>query len=181
MCVKAEIMILTPDEWESRRSEFNHDWLKNTYLRRLRAFLDRLVMVPDSPVVAEFLANEFSMWQGKEAEVRWLAGHLVECLSPRRYFAVNPLRYLNAETKAWLLDVTHQVWLEKNHVNDAVVSLTARINAVHVKYQEISDALRPGIEISVRGNLLSHFEAYEILCRELSSELSDIRKTIGTI
>ena len=174
-------MVLIDNEWERRRSEFNHDWLKNTYLRRLRAFLDRLALAPDSPVIVEFLANDFPLWRGKTAEVQWLAAHLAECLSPRRYFDVKPLALASAETKAWLPDAIHQVWFGKFHVSDAIANLEARISAVETTYQELSRELQPGTKGAALAGLRPRFEAYEVLCRELSSELSEIRKTIWTI
>ena len=168
-------------DWDRRRSEFNHDWLRNSYLRSLVAFLARLDRTPDSPIVRDYLTEGFPMWARKREEVRWLAGHLADCLSPKNLFDDKPLSLASAETKAWLPDAVNQVWMLRYHIDEVVAELIARIDAVDTLYEELSR----GVQQAVRGvapiEFRSGFVAYDSACRKLSDTLSDIRKNIRSI
>ena len=60
-------------DWQRRRSEFNHDWLKNRYLNNLDGFIANLEMKkPDETRLMRFLDEDLRQWKAKEEEARRL-------------------------------------------------------------------------------------------------------------
>ena len=73
--------------WQLKRSEFNHDWLKNQFLNRLNAFLERLRSGnPDAEKLSRFVREDLPEWSAHEPEARWLIDSLEHELSPKRFF-----------------------------------------------------------------------------------------------
>src|SRR4051812_27557431 len=102
------------NEWQERRSEFNHDWLKNQFLNRLNAFLERLRSGnPDLEKLLRFVLEDLPEWKSHEPEARWLIESVVREMSPRLFFDQSPLVRCDVGTKGWLPEIVHEIWLSR--------------------------------------------------------------------
>lgn len=168
-------------EWERKRSAFNHDWMKNIYLRNLMGALDRLQLAPDSPIIIDYLDSDFSAWEHNRDKVCWLSKNLSESLSPKRLFESRPLSLVSADTRAWLPDAVHHIWLAKYNVKEAVSRLNILIDTVDEQYKNIKKILDNN-EGKIKREVLKYcLETYQTACRDLSNNLSSLPKTIRTV
>ncbi len=163
------------NEWQERRSEFNHDWLKNQFLNRLNAFLERLRSDnPDAEKLSRFVREHLPEWSAHESEARWLIDSVESELSPKRFFDQPPLNRCDSKTKEWLPTVVHELWLNRYPVHELREKAAGNLAQVNVQYAKLSSALKNST--SVRGGglvALEHeFSKLSRLCVELHDTFS---------
>lgn len=132
------------NEWQIRRSAFNHDWLKNEFLNALKAFITLLdYRAPDSGEIQTFLHEALPAWPQKAAEAKWLIDSFEAEMSPKRFFDVPPLCNCDEETKSWLPEIVHDLWLARYPVGELIHTGHDALAGVSEKYQALRpDALR---------------------------------------
>lgn len=163
------------NEWQRRRSEFNHDWLKNQFLNRLNAFLERLRGGnPDVEKLLRFVREDLPELESHEIEARWLIESVEEEMTPRRFFEYPPLNRCSEETKRWLPDVVHEVWLNRYPVR----SLRNRATDLLLRVNHCNEKLKKHLENTASGNAMQlvslghEFAELSRLCAELHDTLS---------
>lgn len=163
------------NEWQERRSEFNHDWLKNQFLNRLNAFLERLRSGnSDSEKLSRFVREHLPEWNAHEPEARWLIDSLESELSPKRFFDQPPLNRCDAEAKDWLPTVVHELWLSRYPVHELREKAAGNLAQVNRQYAKLSSALKKSASASV-GSLVAlehEFSKLSRLCVELHDTFS---------
>lgn len=129
--------------WQARRSQFNHDWLKNQYLTALDKFLNILDdRIEDDEAEANFIARILPLWRCKSGEVKSLIEDFEREMSPATLFAHPPLANLDAETREWLSDLTHELWLVRYAVRQKlVVEAFLTVKDADIAYESLCCAL----------------------------------------
>ena len=131
-------------KWQSRRSQFNHDWLKNQYLTALDNFLNILDqrIEGDDESEADFIARVLPTWQHKSVEVRSLIEGFEREMSPVTFFDLLPLVNFDAETREWLGDLTHELWLIRYAVRRQLVAQASlSVENADAAYESLCRAL----------------------------------------
>lgn len=128
--------------WQQRRSRLNHDWLKNQFLPALGHCLNLLDdLVEDIAFERSFVAKVLPQWETHLAEVRALPEDFERDMSPRTLFAYPPLANCDAETRRWLGDLVHVLWLARYPVRRWVSRATARAREAHAAFKRLSHEL----------------------------------------
>ena len=163
------------NEWQERRSEFNHDWLKNQFLNRLNAFLERLRSgSPDAEKLSRFVREDLPEWNAHEPEARWLIDSMEHELSPKRFFDQPPLSRCDPDTRKWLPTVVHELWLSRYPVRELREKAADSLARVNEQYARLSVVLKKSASASRSGLVaLEHeFSKLSRLCVELHDTFS---------
>ena len=161
------------NDWQDRRSKFNHDWLKNGFLANLNTFLVRLKK--RNPVQEDlefFVREELPEWERRIVEADWLFKMVEDEMSPKRYFDVPPLAHCSEETKQWLPELVHTLWLDRYPVQKLREDGSAVLSRANTEYCGLKTALQETGILSLERlrSLRSRFVAL----RDSASELRDI-------
>ena len=130
-------------DWQKRRSEFNHDHLKNEYIPDLGAWLNLLNGKIKNPAMEEsFVDSGLPVWVSFYQEASALSADFEIEMSPRTLFNDTPLSNCDEDTKAWLGTLIHQLWLERYSVRKLIVDVSRSAQITNDTYIELQDALK---------------------------------------
>ena len=117
--------------WTNRRSMLHHDWLQNSYRNFISARIEYLndVLVLKQSARVDILDQLFE-WEDKKVELIELIDATVEALSPRQLVDEHPLNVMPEESKTWLKEILHALYLERTHIEDTVASIRNMFDAV---------------------------------------------------
>ena len=165
--------------WQNRRSAFNHDWLKNKYLNRLDAFINRL-KVPDSDPfrLQRFLNDDFSEWKKQQSEIENLFDTFEVEVSPKSLLKKEPLNRCDNETSIWLGELIHALWLECYPVKEWARSAVKAFQNADDQYNNIAEVLKSK-NLNCESEdyrtalkpLIPHFLQFKQACEELSQAI----------
>jgi hypothetical protein len=170
---------LLEGNWRDRRVAFNHDWLKNIYLNRLRECEVRLAMPdPDWQRVERFFQEDFPQWREHRLEALTLADSCATELSPCILFTMPPLSRLADLTKEWLPDIIHAFWMQRHGVEAKMATVWESAARTQALYESLRVLIH---ELGTSGSgkhseLLAKLRAYADACAELSQALSALPK-----
>ena len=129
--------------WQNRRSAFNHDWLKNKYLNRLSAFIERLkIYNSDLPRLYRFLEDDFPEWKKQRSEIQNLLKTFEVEMSPKSIFKKAPLNRCDNETIIWLDQLIHALWLARYPVKEWIHAAQNAFRNVNNQYNNIVKILK---------------------------------------
>lgn len=128
--------------WQRRRSDLNHDWLKNQYINGLGGFIERLKTEgADISRIRRFITQDFPEWEEKREIVRELIASFEREMSPHALFEREPLNRCDAETKAWLGDLVHALWTARYPVKKWVCEAEKALKSVDCQYAALKKAI----------------------------------------
>jgi len=160
------------EEWQKRRSAFNHDWLQNLYLNAVRAFVNRLrATTTKEEDLQRFLNSNFLEWQAKLPEVEWLAKNIRQELSPRVLFRCTPLSHCPAQTRVWLEELVDDLWRARNPVATWTEGVLNALREANTAYERLA-ADTVIVDETDREDLAKRFEEFDSLCTNLSHAIS---------
>jgi hypothetical protein len=130
--------------WQKRRSEFNHDWMKNRYLQALRSWLRLLSnnKVSDKITERTFIADTFPQWKIHYDEAIALANDFETEMSPKILFKEPPLTRCDDDTKYWLGELVHALWVDKYSVKALTSNTIELIAKTNQAYNILQTALQ---------------------------------------
>ncbi|MDO8721468.1 MAG: hypothetical protein Q7J31_04480 [Syntrophales bacterium] len=129
--------------WQKRRGEFNHDWMKNKYIQELERWMNVLDgSVENANLEKTFVRSILPQWQAHQAEAFSLPVDCETEMSPKRLFEVPPLAKCDADTKEWLGELVHQLWLVNYRVKQLISEAVARANKTEKTYKNLQRALK---------------------------------------
>jgi hypothetical protein len=100
-------------EWQRRRGQLNHDWLKNQLSPALGKWLNVISGEVEDESFAEHLQRSaFAEWPEKRHEITVLLNDFIREMSPLTLFLEPPLSGCDDETKKWLGELVHRRWAE---------------------------------------------------------------------
>lgn len=155
--------------WQRRRSDFNHQWLKNRYLSALDA-AEQVIRgrVKAAAYWQEFIEVDLREWQERRDDLRKLLEDFEKEMSPRRFFDSPPLADCDSPAEVVLADLVHQLWLVRYPVGDWIGN--ARTSSLKVdNHFKLLLKIEPVDETGkVRAEFVAEFEKFRAACRDLS-------------
>jgi len=168
-------------EWQLRRTNLNHDWLKNRYINRLKAAIQRLrERDSGSYRTLPFFSEDLREWEIKRGEVTWLVENFEVQMSPKVLFNREPLSNVDAATMVWLPNLIHALWVSKYRISAKIDAIKAAMAVLESKYTEIA-SMEPwrweNVPVETH-SLLDIMQEFDSACEALSRSLSDLPKDI---
>jgi hypothetical protein len=128
--------------WQTRRSTFNHDWLKNRFIPALARFMNLLDdLVEDSEFERSFTTRILLEWEEHRSEALSLCLDFEREMSPRVLLDSPPLSYCDDETRQWLGNVIHALWLARYPVRDWIAEASASVSEADAAYDLLHSEL----------------------------------------
>jgi len=171
--------------WQKRRGDINHNWLKNRYLPALKSWLNLLDDKIINPELENnFLITKFPQWQLHSKEVSNLAKDFESQMSPKILFDTPPLSNCDEDTKQWLGDLVHKLWLARYPVKTWIRDVLYWGDKTDDLYQELQkklneiqgdktlDKLRP---------LRTDFEEFINNCQSLATAIEKFPSEVKVI
>lgn len=172
-------------EWQTRRSQLNHDWLKNVYINSVKAFLLRLDQYPvNTARVEEFMKEDLPEWEQRQCEISKLVWDAEDAMSPRSLFKTYPLSVATDETKVWLPDLVHNLWLCRYPILQLINNARAALENANRKYQDFSNIMsccESECEHIERETKLASCKAFIVALSELTEAISALPHEIWVV
>jgi len=156
-------------DWQRRRSDFNHQWLKNRFLSALDSAANLMQgRIRGISYLQEVLRVELAEWPERGRELDALLADFEVEMSPRKLFETPPLSDWEPSFKEVISELMHELWLVRYPVAtwlEGVRKAAAEVNECYALLEGIVPVDREGnvnLEFSVR------FEAFRTACRALS-------------
>lgn len=162
-------------DWQKRRSDLNHGRLGNEF----RTDLGNAVSVlkgnarwPGS--IADLMIACVGKWQTIAKDTQALLDSFAVDMSPRRYFEVPPLCNCDMETKAWLPELVHDLWLNRRPVATWIAEARTALKAADSACKTMH-SLVPGTsfdDAGARQVLTASAMNFQEACDELVANVS---------
>lgn len=105
--------------WQTRRSRFNHDWLKNRFLPALGKYMNiQRELVEDPGFELDFVRQIMPQWPPRSQEAQGLLGTFATEMSPRIVLSEPVFRYLDEPTRQWLGPLIDELWLNRYPIRE---------------------------------------------------------------
>ena len=171
--------------WKKKRSQFNHDWLKNIYIPNVATYINILDnKIEDDDFVENFLTNIFKGFELHIHDAVSLIDEFIDEMSPRVLFNEQPLIRLDEDVREIFSDIIHKLWCDKYFVYKRIYQIRKLINNTIIAYKRILDI---GFSNNINLNVKS-FSIYKPLfleflftCRELSKAIEKIPSDIKMV
>lgn len=171
-----------PRSWETRRSAFRHDWLKNTYLNRLDGFLSGLeAEPPDREWLLEFVEEDLPVWEEKKDEAREVINAYEDEMSPRTLFDRPPLSRCPPETQRWLGELADRLWRRRYATSEATADAREALDEVNQKYDDLVEQIEGTPDVARLKALRLEFEALKDACEDLGSAMSAFLNEVRSV
>lgn len=178
-CVLVKKIVTTPSEWQIRRKEFYHDWLKNRFLNSFDDFIEQLQKNnPDIHRVSAFLVEDFPAWKSERQDAERIVQSIEDGMSPQRLLSCVPLSRCDVETREWLGHLVHGLWLSRYPVKEKAKESQEALASVDELYEKIACELeqsRP-IKLTQLIALRPQFCELRETYGNLSKSLSNLRR-----
>lgn len=166
-------------DWQRRRSDFNHQWLKNRFLSALDSAANLMQgRVRGVSYLQEVLQVELAEWPEYGRELDALLADFEVEMSPQKLFETPPLSDWKPSFKEVISELMHELWLVHYPVAtwlEGVRKAAAEVNECYALLEGIVPVDREGnvnLEFSVR------FEAFRTACRALSKVIEKLPNRI---
>lgn len=171
--------------WQKRRSEFNHDWLKNKYIPKLGAWINLLDdRIEDSDLEKSYVASILPDWESHQNEALVLPEDFEAEMSPRMLFNELPLSNCNQDTKQWLGELIHHLWLMRCSVSQLVNNASESAKKTNEAYYNLLNALKNCKDIRKAEALRPFRDLFaELLrnCRSLSESIEKFPSEVTSL
>lgn len=161
--------------WHKKRNEFNHDWMKNKYIPALGTWMNLLDDKLDNDEIEKsFIESKLPEWELHRSLAIALLHDFETEMSPRMLFSKPPLFNCDEDTKQWLGELIHCLWLERYSVKGLVKNATERAKNTNAIYEKLCNSLKNCKNIHKIKELKKYRELFsEFLkaCRELSEAI----------
>ena len=166
----------TVPPWQYRRSQFNHDWLKNEFLNNLDGFLVMLQYEnPSVDHLKDFLEKDFLSWPQHFEEGKGIIDSFEKEMTPAHLLDESPLNSMAPETREWFGDLVHSLWLCRCSVKETISSLSDLFDKTVDIYKAIKTRLgETGMSLDALKELVPEFSNFRERCFEFSETLSTL-------
>ncbi len=169
------------EKWCHTKINFSHDWLRNIYLRSLDSFIKQIHYVkPDIEFLKEKIKSEIPEIELKYNEATWLIENCESEMSPRQYFISGPLSKMNNDSKDWMSDLIHSMWLFRYSIQELLQKGRHLLTEIS-KNLEIIKSKTADVEDWRHEDYLQIYDDVKILrqnCKEFSNILSELPNEI---
>ena len=171
--------------WQKRRSAFNHDWLKNSYIVALGSFLNLLDnKIEDADLEHSFIPSILPQWEFHRAEAFALPRDFERQMSPQNLFDRIPLSRCDENAKEWLGNLIHAVWLTRYPVRCWVADVTTCAEDVDIAYDNLREALKFCSDVEsalILRRYRKQFVALRERCQKLAAAIENFPNEVCVI
>jgi len=162
---------MSNNSWQKRRIKFNHDWLKR-YIPALSSWLNLLDEKIEDPELEEsFISLILPQWEQHSKEAMSLPKDFEQEMSPRTMFDHPPLSKCDTETKQWMSDLVHALWLKRYPVEEWVSDAMTRAMETNKAYQKLYKCFQGYTHITsleIYRSFRDQFFEFQTSCQALS-------------
>ena len=169
--------------WQKRRSDYNHDWLQNSYytgeLARWKGFIDDTIE-GGSFTTERFKSRVAHEWLKNGPEALNLTKEYKQVMSPSALFSEGPLSRTSKETKSWLGPLVTLIWENKYDVDERTEQVDRAYKDADEMFQELSACshfLDESTPIS-ETEFTARFEAFRKSCQLLGEAIHHLEQSI---
>lgn len=160
--------------WQKRRSEFNHDWLKNRYIPALAKCQNLLDgRIEDEEFEGSFLTRVFPLWERHRGEALAVIALYEQMMSPARLLDEPPLSRLRDGDKRWLGPLLHSSWLSRTRADELAAGAAEVVRQVDASYLRLKQLLGGLSADDSLADLRPHAEQFSHF-RERLQELANV-------
>lgn len=154
------------NSWENARTEFNHDWLKNRFLLSLDGAINFIDEKAEDTFFEKIFATQIlSEWEAKRENANKIILGFNQEASPKALFSRPPLSQFDKNTKKWLSNLVHNLWLTRYGVESQINSALKILDETDKSYFKLQECLNENIKSDSAKNL-----------RRCRSELGEFRQ-----
>ena len=126
--------------------------------------------------MSEFLFEDFPAWESRRQDAQWIVESFEDGMSPRRLLSCAPLNGCDVETRAWLGDLVHELWLSRYPVKEKVKESQEALIEVNKMYEKLASQLEQSMPIGLTKLISLHPQFCELKANYevLSKTLSDL-------
>jgi len=161
--------------WQKRREEFNHKWLKNDLMMALGSWSKLLDGIDEDPETEkEFVGKYVKTWPMKQQEAAGLIDDFEKQMSPKTMFNEYPLSNCDEDTKKWLGDLVHQLWMVRCSVVSLVENAHASLRTVFLAHERLMAALKSCKDLITAREMKpfrKEFEDFRSACEKLGATI----------
>ena len=129
--------------WQKRRAQFNHDWLKNQFMPALDKWLNLLDdKIEDPNFERSFTLSVLPEWHSHRDEALAIVSDFEQQMSPQSLFEREPLSRSDEDTKKWLGELVHHLWLERYPVKEWITNASAAVENADTAYTQLQQQLQ---------------------------------------
>lgn len=150
-------------QWNAKRNNINHDWLKN----KIHTYLMGYIHNWGKKSAGSRFMSIWSQCAPQLVEIRTLIEQFPESMSPRVLFEESPLSRCDADTKSWLGEFVHQVWMRKYAVLTMQQEALDALDRVETLQNELAQAIE--LNNLKKENLERFSEACTVLISKISA------------
>jgi len=166
---------IVASSWQTDRGQINHNWLQNGVLVGLHHALNIATGMVRSQNARGALSEDVKRWQERQNELPGLLDRFENEMSPKVLFDRFPLCRCSAETKGWLIPLTHELWLRREKVQEKVGVAKEAYAAAERTYEKVQSDLQkmpltPTIE---------DLWPFERMLREFTTACEDLSRAIS--
>lgn len=157
-------------EWEKRRAALSHDILKNEITPAVFKLCNILFgRVEDPDFDTAFATSTGPKIERLCAELEELAQNAEHALSPRQYCDQEPLLGVDEETRRWLPEVIHLLWIHRVDLSKQVQGLSVSAGRVRESLARMNAGLGAPPSASLERDARDLLESLHGLAIDLSA------------
>lgn len=159
-------------DWQRRRSDFNHQWLKNRFFSALDT-ADHVIrgLLHGNEYLHELMEEDLPEWLQRRMELDALLDDFIVQMSPRQLFNLLPLADLDPATKHLFSEFIHELWLVRYPVSAWVEEAKAVGFEVNERYERLMKIPPLDAEGAVLPEFIAAFWQFRSACRALSKAI----------
>ncbi len=167
--------------WQKRRSEFNHQWLKNRVLSALDAagnVVQGEVGGDEARLLCDVVSIDLREWPRRRAEAMRLLESIEDSMSPKVFFAYPPLDNWEAELRVPCEQLVHDVWLHRHSIRKLRDNAIQALNDADVAYRTMLFVLDAPIGSFDRDESRRCFHELTIALRRVATSIEALPSRI---
>ncbi len=156
-------------DWQRRRSDFNHQWLKNRFLSALDAAAQVISgRIRAAACLQELVDVDLTEWQERLEDLNSLLADFEHEMSPQRLFDIPPLSECKSPGREVLADLMHDLWLSRYPIAEWIESAKRAASEVNTHYERLRKIAPLDAGGGARQEFSAEFEQFRSACRALS-------------
>jgi len=168
--------------WQRRRSEFNHQWLKNRLLSALDSATNLMRgRITGAGYLEDILNQEIREWPVRRGELDSLLVDFETEMSPRTLFDAPPLAEWESGIKRVMSELLHEFWLVRYPVRTWIGNAQKAALTVDKSYEQLLRVQPIGMDGHVDFEFSARFDAFCTACRELAKTIEKFPSHIQVI
>jgi hypothetical protein len=171
--------------WQKRRSDFNHDWLKNRYLPALAKWNNVLdERVEDPAFEAKFLTELLPQWEQHRVSSIDLIETFEREMSPSVLFNQSPLQECSTTPQGWLSNLVHVLWLRRYPIQIWTSTAGKCVSEIDETYRILEETIAAVDSEFTASRMRPHqplFKEFRQRCQSLARAIEQFPSRISVI